>query len=202
MSVPQGYMQNSRGHLIPIEQVSDYDKLKDALVRDLFDDAESLHKVLKEFKVTALGDVVAFMELAFEKYGAKMGGKKGNIQLVSHDGRFRVQLAVAEFLTFDERLQAAKALVDECLTEWTEDARPEIRSLVNQAFEVDKAGNVSPAKVLPLLKLEIDDERWCQAMAAIRDSLTVQHSKKYIRFHRRSGPEDKWESILLDIAAV
>jgi Protein of unknown function (DUF3164). len=202
MSVPNGYMANSKGHLVPVEQVPAYDKARDDLVKEMVEEAEHLQAVLKEFKISALGDVVAFMELAFEKYGAKVGGRKGNIQLLSYDGSMRVQLAVAEFLSFDERLQAAKALVDECLTEWTEDARPEIRSLVNQAFEVDKEGNVSPAKVLPLLRLEINDERWHRAMDAIRDSLNVQYSKQYIRFHRRSGPDAKWQAIPLDIAAL
>jgi hypothetical protein len=196
------YMKNGKGHLVPTEQVSDYDKEKDRLVNDLVNEALSLQASLKEFKLSAIGDITALMELAYEKYEAKLGGPKGNVQILTYDGKFRVQLAVAEFLTFDERLQAAKALVDECLTEWTEDARPEIRALVNQAFEVDKKGNVSPAKVLPLLRLEIDDERWHRAMDAIRDSLTVQYSKKYIRFHQRSGPEDKWTSIPLDMAAI
>jgi Protein of unknown function (DUF3164). len=195
-------MVNGKGHLVPVEQVSDYDKAKDDLVRETIDEVESLQAVLKEFKTSILGDMAAFMELASEKYGAKMGGKKGNVQLLSFDGNLRVQLAVAEFLTFDERLQVAKSLVDECLNEWTEDSRPEVRTLVNMAFEVDKQGNVSPSKIQPLLKLEIHDEKWQRAMAAIRDSLTVQYSKQYIRFHRRSGPEGKWESIPLDIAAI
>lgn len=196
------HMVNGKGHLVPVEQVSDYDKAKDDLVSEIIDEVESLQAVLKEFKTSTLGNVAAFMELASEKYGATLGGKKGNVQLLSFDGNLRVQLAVAEFLTFDERLQVAKSLVDECLNEWTEDSRPEVRTLVNMAFEVDKQGNVSPSKIQPLLKLEIHDEKWQRAMNAIRDSLTVQYSKQYIRFHRRSGPEGKWESIPLDLAAL
>jgi hypothetical protein len=198
----EGYMQNAQGHLVPLEQVSAYDRTRDELVRDIVDGAKKVQAGIQEFKIEALGDVTAFLELAMEHYGAKGAGAKGNAQLLSFDGMRRVQVAVAEYLTFDERLQAAKALVDECLTEWTENARPEVRALVNQAFEVDKEGNVSPAKVLPLLKLEIRDARWQQAMQAIRDSLTVQYSKKYIRFYERSGPEEKWQAIALDIAAL
>lgn len=196
------HMVNGKGHLVPVEQVPEYDRTKDDLVHEIIDDVVSLQDVLIEFKASVLGNVAAFMELAAEKYGAKMGGKKGNVQLVSFDGKLRVQLAIAEFLTFDERLQVAKGLVDECLNEWTESSRPEVRALVNMAFEVDKQGNVSPSKIQPLLKLDIADEKWQRAMKAITDSLTVQYSKQYIRFHRRSGPEDKWESIPLDIAAL
>ncbi len=196
------HMVNGKGHLVPIEQVSEYDKAKDDLVREIMEEAESLQSILQEFKQTALSNVAAFMDLAAEQYGAKIGGKKGNVQLISFDGNIRVQLTVAEFLTFDERLQVAKSLVDECLNEWTEEARPEIKTLVNMAFEVDKQGNVSPSKIQPLLKLEIHDPKWQRAMKAIRDSLTVQYSKQYIRFHRRTGPEGRWEAIPLDIASL
>jgi hypothetical protein len=33
-------------------------------------------------------------------------------------------------IAFDERLQAAKSLIDECLADWTENARPEIRAII------------------------------------------------------------------------
>lgn len=202
------YMQNGRGHLVPVEQVTEYDQLKDSTVRELIARAEKLQSDIRDFKLAAMGDVTAFMQLALDKYRAKAGGVKGNVQLVSYDGTMRVQVAVAEFHVFDERLQAAKALVDECLHDWTEDARPEVRALVNQAFEVDKEGNVSPSRVLPLLKLEISDARWQEAMRAIKDSLTVYGSKQYIRFHRRevdpvtNQPTGKWKGLPLDIAAL
>lgn len=196
------HMTNAKGHLVPVEMVPEYDKERDTLVREIVDEVEALQDVLKEFKTSVLGNVSAWIELAYEKYGAKLGGKKGNVQLMSFDGSLRVQVAIQEYLTFDERLNAAKALVDECLVEWSESANPNLQSLVTQAFEVDRQGNVSPAKIMPLLKLEINDERWKRAMTAIRDSMTVQYSKKYIRFHRRSGADEKWVAIPLDIASL
>ncbi|OEU69173.1 MAG: hypothetical protein BA863_03540 [Desulfovibrio sp. S3730MH75] len=199
--VPDGFMKNSKGHLVPVEQVSDYDKVKDDLVRALISKAVPIQDTVKDFKDHALGDVYAFMELAFEKYGAKQRELK-NFRLKSFDGSLMVEVTVNDFLTFDEQLQAAKSLVDECLTSWTEDARPEIRSFVSQAFDVDKEGNVSPAKILPLMRLEINDDSWNRAMKAVKESLTIQYSKKYIRFKRRIGTEEKWESIILDIAKL
>lgn len=202
MSENQTHMTNGKGHLVPVEQVSDYDKVKDKLVRELFDDAVDLSKILAEFKRTTMDNLMAFIELAHEQYGAKVGGNKGNVQIVSFDGRLRVQLTVADCVAFDERLKVAKSLIDECLNSWTENARPEVRTLINKAFEVDKKGDVSPSKVLPLLQLEIKDERWLEAMTAIKDSLTVQYSKQYVRFHQRSGPDGKWEAIKLDLASA
>jgi extradiol dioxygenase family protein len=199
---PEGYMQNSSGHLVPVEHVSDYDKLKDQTVVKIIDSAIFMQKQLREFKTAVMADIYAMIEIAHEKYQAKHGGKKGNISLTSFDGHLKVVLNVSEFMTFDERLTVAKSLVDECLKEWTEGARPEIQTIVNAAFEVDNKGNISTTKVLSLLKLEFSDEKWKRAMKAIKESLTVQHSKKYVRFYRRIGLEDKWEAIPLDIAAL
>lgn len=201
-AVPEGYMEDARGRLIRLEQVSEYEKLKNDTVNDLIDRASKKHGELKNFKTGTMEDIYALMEVAAEKYGAKLGGKKGNVQLVSYDGRKKVQIAVNETLTFDERLQVAKQLVDECLIEWTEGSRSEIKTLVTAAFEVDKQGNISTSKVMSLLKLEINDERWKQAMTAVRDSLSVLCSKEYIRFYQRETQTAKWQAIPLDIAAL
>jgi hypothetical protein len=34
---------------------------------------------------------------------------------------------MADRIAFDERLQAAKSLIDQCLADWTEDARQELK---------------------------------------------------------------------------
>lgn len=202
MSIPEGYMEDSQGRLIRGEQVSEYDKLKDETVKDIMEKARSVQSNIKSFKASAMSDIYALMEVASEKYGAKLGGKKGNIQIVTYDGKEKVMVAVNETLTFDERLQVAKQLVDECLIEWTEGSRSEIKTLVTAAFEVDKQGNISTSKVMSLLKLEINDEKWQRAMTAVKDSLSILCSKKYVRFYERSGRDEKWTAIPLDIAAL
>ena len=117
------------------------------------------------------------------------------------DGRYKVLRAIAENLSFDERLQAAKALIEECLTEWTQGARPELRAIVNRAFETDKAGNLNTNAVLGLRRLDINDDRWHRAMQAIGESLQVVGSKSYIRLYERVGDSDKYALISLDVAA-
>ena len=108
------------------------------------------------FGSSSLGDgkdcsqygVKKLIEMSAEEYGAKIGGKKGNVSLLSFDGRYKIQRAVQESINFDERLQAARALIDECLTEWTEGARPEVVALVNDAFRTDTKGEIRTARVL------------------------------------------------------
>ena len=106
-----------------------------------------------------------------------------NVGLVSFDGRYKVLRAVQESLTFDERLHAAKALID-------------------NAFAVDKEGNISTGRILTLRRLEIKDAKWLQAMDALSDSIQVQCSTSYIRVYERIGDTDKYRQIPLDVAGV
>jgi len=196
------FMKDGKGRLVPMESVSDYDKLKDQTVEAMVDKALTMQQSIKDFKLSGFADVLAFMEIAFEKYEAQPGGEKGNVTISNYNDTKKVQIAVGRTISFDERLQVAKSLFDECMNNWTEDAKPELKTIVTQAFEVDKEGNASPARILPLLRFEFEDETWQRGLKALKDSLSVQYSKKYIRFYQRTGTEDKWESISLDIAKL
>ena len=59
-----------------------------------------------------------------------------------------IRLQIQDRLVFDERLHAAKTLIDECITSWSENSRDEIKVLVNDAFRVDKTGQINTARVL------------------------------------------------------
>ena len=201
-TVPDGFMRNAQGHLVPLELVKPVDQERDRLVRELVAIAKDLNERLVASKSRIFGDVAAFAELSAEQYGIKRGGAKGNITLHTFDGAFKLQLATAENVTFDERLQAAKTLVDECIKEWAQGSRPEIIVLVQQAFQTDKEGNVNVGRILGLRRLEITDPRWQAAMKAIGESVQVIGTKQYIRFYERVGDTDRYVSIPLDMVAV
>ena len=195
MTDQEKYMQDSLGRLVPIEMVSDIDKARDGLVRELIDKARTLRVKMKLFKSESMGDVASFVDLSAEQYGVKLGGHKGNVSLVSYDGKLKVQVAISEHLTFDERLQAAKKLIDECITEWASGSRDEIKVLINDAFQVDSEGRINTNRVLGLRRLNIQDEKWLRAMQAITDSLQVTGSKAYFRAYERQGIDGRWEPI-------
>ncbi|MDK4697962.1 DUF3164 family protein [Kingella negevensis] len=178
------YRQDARGNLIPIENIKEIDLDRDELVKEIFAAIETPMRDLEQARRNGIEDVRAFVELAAEKYGAKPS-KKGNVTLHSFDGSLRVTVAMSDVLTFDERLTAAKTLIDECLDEWTQDSRQELKTIVQQAFDVNKEGNISTAKVLGLRRLNIEHEKWQRAMTAIDDSIHTQTTREYIRIHRR-----------------
>lgn len=201
-TIPAGYRQDAQGRLWREEQIKPVDKLRDELVSRLVELARAQSAELAKFKATAFGEIDAFADLSASEYGAKLGGKKGNLSLLSFDGRYKIQKAVQESIAFDERLQAARALIDECLQEWTADARPELATLVKDAFQVDTKGEIRTGRVLALRRMNIKDERWLKAMDAISDALQVVGSKSYIRVYERVGDTDQYVPISLDIAGV
>ena len=199
---PAGYWRDGEGRLIPENMVKPIDRARDELVRELVGKAKAASAVLADFKAKAFGDIGAFVEMSGEQYGVKLGGVKGNVTLLSFDGRFKIVRQIQEHLVFDERLQAAKQLIDECIQTWTEGSSDEIKALINDAFQVNKEGKINTARVLGLKRLNINDEKWLRAMQAIADSVQVAGSKPYIRIYERVGDTDQYQPISLDVAAV
>jgi len=201
-AVPPGYWRDAEGRLIPESMVKPVDRARHELVEELVTEAKAVSGVLSKYKARAFNDIAAFVDMSVEQYGVKLGGQKGNVTLMSFDGRYKVVRQIAEHLVFDERLQAAKALIDECIQDWTEGARDEIRALINDAFQVNKEGKINTGRVLGLKRLNIQDEKWNRAMTAIADSVQVAGSKPYVRVYERVGETDRYEAIALDLAGA
>lgn len=200
--VQEGYWVDARGVMTPESLIKDIDRDREQLVGELVEMVIAASASLRELKLRAFGDIQAFIDLSAEKYGAVKGGKKGNITLYSFDGRYKIQRAMQDRIAFDERIQTAKSLIDDCLADWTEGARPEIKAIISEAFSTDKEGNINTGRVLALRRLEITDERWNNAMTLIGEAVQVIGSKSYIRVYERVGDSDEYRAIPLDIAGV
>lgn len=200
--VPKGYMKDAVGRLVLKEKVKEVDLLRDKLVKKWHKKSLLLNKQIRDFKAGVMSDVHEFLEISADKYGAKMGGNKGNVTLFSYDGSKKITRTFQEKIYFDERLQAAKALIDECIHRWSKGSNANIKVLVEHAFQADKEGNISHGRVLGLRRLKIDDMQWHKAMDAISDSIQVTGTKSYIRFHQRLNDDEKHQSIALDIAGA
>jgi hypothetical protein len=200
--IPDGYRKDASGRLIPETLIKPIDRTRDELVVELAEAAKNISGGLAKFKANVFSEIAAFQSLSAEQYGVSVGGRKGNVTLYSFDGAYKVQVAIAENMVFDERLQVAKHLIDECIIDWSQSSRPEIKVLVQDAFQTDKEGKINTGRVLALRRLDIKSEKWQQAMTAIGESLQVIGSKSYVRFYKRIGDSDKYAPIALDVAAV
>lgn len=198
---PEGYRQNANGDLVLIENIRAIDLLRDELVVSIAARAREKSGELSEFKTIVMDEVQAFVQESAARFKAKLGGTKGNLSLMSFDGRFKVVLANQDNIAFDERLQVAKGIIDKCIKKWSDGADANLMALVNDAFQVDKAGNVSIRRVLGLRKLDIEDKDWKRAMDAISESVQIVSSKSYLRVYERSE-KGEYMPISLDVAGV
>lgn len=199
---PEGFKINAQGHHVPVTKIKEVDLDRDELIDELFKEANDVRHAMIRFKQKAMSDVTAFVELVAEKYGAKLGGKKGNISLVSFDGRRQIRIQIAEHLHFDERVQVAKSIIDDCIHEWSIDSNDNIKALIEHAFKTNTDGQLNTGRILGLLRLEIDDPKWLEAMEALKDSIQVIGSSAYIRFYERPSPDAKFQNIPLDLSAL
>ncbi len=196
-----GFRTNNLGHLVPESQIKEIDKLRDEVVLDIVAKAKATQQAMAAFKSEAMAQVADFVDLSAEEFDVKYGGVKGNVTLVSFDGKYKIQRSIGEHRIFDERIQAAKAKIDECITRWSEGSSDQIKALVELAFRVNKQGHIDVNQVLSLRQLNIDDKDWIEAMDAIADSIKVAGKTPYLRIYERDS-NGGYKQIALDIAKL
>lgn len=201
-NIPEGYMRNATGHLVPTDKVRDQDKLRDEVTRRLALRALQISKELADYKRLALAEIEDLIQIAADRYEVTIGGKKGNVSLASYDGRYKIVRSIADRITFGEELEAAKTLINRCIDRWSEGANDNIRALVDRAFRTDTKGQIKTTAVLELLRLDIDDAEWRRAMEAIKDSIQTTGSAVYVRVYERVGESEQYRAISLDLASV
>lgn len=194
------YMPDAKGNLVPVEMIKPTEKLEDETVRKILGYATELSAQISRFKEHTFNDLGSFEALLAQEYNASKGGAKGNKTFMTFDGMQKVQVQVSDTIDFGAQLQIAKSLIDECLTEWSADSRPEIRAIVTRAFNTDKEGQINRAAIFMLLRLDIEDPRWQRAMAAIRDAMRVVGSKIYVRCYERPALDAEWKPVTIDLA--
>ncbi|HHT4028148.1 TPA: DUF3164 family protein [Enterobacter hormaechei] len=200
-NIPEGYRINAQGHLVPESQVKPLDKLRDEVVMNIIESARQQRQQLAAFKLNSMQQIADFIDLSAAEYGVEFGGAKGNVSLVSFDGRFKLLRAVGEHRIFDERIQAAKTLIDTCINQWSGGADEKIMALVDHAFRVNKQGKIDINQVLGLRQLNIDDERWNEAMDAVADAIQVTGTSQYLRLYERQV-DGTYKQLSLDLAKL
>jgi hypothetical protein len=194
-------MMDADGRLNRMASVRESDRLQDEVARSLALEGVVLHELLRAYKERALGAMSDLVSTVAKEYGVQMGGERGNLSLRSFDGQWKVQRIYRDVLSFGPTILAAKALIDECITRWSEGADNNIRILIDRAFRTDKKGDLRTGPVLELLRVKIEDAQWQAAMQALADAIEITGSAVYVRVYRRTSG-DQYVPVPIDLAMV
>lgn len=205
IQIPAGWVRNAAGNLVHESEISEQDKLRDRVVTDIAAIALRLNGELKALKEKALADIDDLITIAGEKYDMKLGGPKGNVSLLSFDGRFKLKRIHQDSIGYTEAMEVAKAKVFEFISRLGqtvhEDAHKHLFTLATRAFRPTKSGEISLSRVTDMMHAEIDDPDWKAAKQAVMDSLIVNGKAVYVQIQVR-GEGKKYSTVLLDIAGV
>lgn len=199
---PEGWVMDPKGRMVRESVVREEDRLEDQVVRTILAYGLDLAHQVQRFRRHSAADLAALHALLAERYTARRVGRRGNTSYVSQDGRLRVLVQSQDQITFGPEIQVARELIEGLITRWGEGVRPEVQALIAHAWPVDRPGQIHRESVLRLLRLDIDDEEWRAAQRAIRDSVRVTGSKRYLRLQYRPTTEHGWRSIPIDLAAT
>ena len=200
--VPKGYWRDAKGNLVHERNVKPVDQDMDEVVRRIHGFGAPLSEQMWRFRDYTMSDIAEFSARVVERYGGRLRGRKGNLQLTTFDGCLRVNLTHADRVAVGPEIVAAQALVEQCVEQWAERSNLKLRALVDQAFVAGTDGSVSVTNLLRLRRVEIEDELWHRAQDAIADALRPAGKAEYIRLYRRDHPGQEWTPVPLHLATV
>lgn len=180
------FCEDSHGNLIRESQIKEVDLLRDDLVNRIHARAMKLKEEMSEAKREAMADIDTFVDILAAQYDVKMGGNKGNLQLVSFDGKRKIVVSINDYFDFDEKITVAKDLIYSCIDRWSNGANNNLRAMVEKAFRINN-GKLEVKRVLELRTLKIDDDPdWDKAMRIITDAIVIRGTSRHLRIYSRN----------------
>lgn len=202
IEVPAGFRQNGKGHLVPEHMISEVEKLIDDQVKEIAAEWKELAARIAEFKTSTFGDIHAILGTINEQYSVKRGGEKGNVQLLSYDGKYKLLIAVNDVIELGPEVQACIEKLKECTSEWSEGAKPELKAVVEELLATNGKGTYSISKLLQIRRLKVPGNAdWALAMQALDAALRPINTKQYLRLCELQ-PNGSYTALPLDIAAL
>ena len=196
-------LRNRFGDDVPVSRIRPEHVLEHNTVVDLVGAAQALNALMKQAKNEAFQKLEAFMDtLRGQFHATKKPGTSGGYTLESFDQLSKVVVTSANTITFGPQLVVAREKINGCIAEWSQGANENIQALVDDAFKTTTDGKVRVDLVLGLRRLNIKDEAWQDAMAALDASIKVAGSRRYIRFYTRKTFEAPWEQVPLDLSSL
>jgi hypothetical protein len=200
---PAGFRVDEEGNFIRKEGIKQYELDRDSLVNELVLECAVIADELQALRHSLKTKIQSYVNDMFKEYDKKLGGKKGNVTLLSFDKKLKVERSIQQRETTNERILIAKNLVDECLKKWAKGANKNLQVVVQRHFKTDGKGsyNVKLLKQLLGYKMPSQDDDWDNAMLELACCIEQDQTAIYYRAYYRDE-SGNYNNIPLDIANV
>lgn len=193
--VPEGYVQNAKGWMMPAASVKEKDKVEDGFVDQYHRYAAAVGAACGHLRLSAFSESDALVEMIVKDAGGDGSTERRKVTLQNLRATRRIVIDRRDTVAFGPEVQAAKEKVWGCVRKWGEGANQNIVALATMAFEPNGNGDLSVSKVAVLWRLDCQEPEWQDAMAALKDALRPTGTATYLRFHERKDPDGKWNLV-------
>ncbi|MEZ5195080.1 MAG: DUF3164 family protein [Bacteroidales bacterium] len=191
--------KNHNGDVVPAAYVPKLDKEKERTAIAIHKQATDISKRLAEFKAKALKKCDAIFDQMMADNNVTTG-KKGNYSITSFDKEIKIEVNVSERIEFDDQIKIAQIKINEYLAEKTEGLDADIVQIINQAFKTRK-GQMDTKSVLGLFQLKISHKKWNEAMELIKQSISRNTSKRYMRIWKKDS-SGEYKAVELNFSSI
>ncbi len=197
-TIKERTLTDAQGREYPVRLLQSEIVRKDAVVKKTMDVVLKLHDRMVKDKQTLLGLIDEYLNNEARSYNLRW---KGNALLLTFDEKYRIEIRLRERIQFGIELQLAKQKIDECLKAWTEGSNENLKAIVNEAFQVDKRGQIARYRIINLRRFKIKDPVWEEAMALIDKAVYITSTKQYISFSVRDDAGE-YHKVMLNFSSV
>lgn len=181
-----------------------YLKTRDALAKELIQDANELSGLIEKFKEASWAKVKAFRSEMLEYGELRKGEGQQNYSFTNSDDTCKIDVSVQAKMQFDERAASAEVHLKNFLNSFVKKKDLPTYELVTSLLEKNgKTGQYDISNINRLYQLEdrFDNEDWKKAIRLFKESYRETGSSSYIRFYLRDA-KSKWKMIPLNIASI
>ena len=171
---------------------------REAAVSKAMERALKLHEHIIKEKHSIIKIVEDYLNDVAKKNNVEW---KGNALLLTFDEKYKIEIRYREKIQFGIELQLAKQKIDECIKAWSENSNDNLKAIINEAFQVDKRGQLARYRIFALRRYKIKDPVWKEAMELIDKAILVTSTKQYISFAVRDEAGN-YNRIVLNFSAL
>lgn len=187
-----------QGNEIPVKYIPAHKKQADKVAKKLLRESEALSAKLEAFKELAFNQVDGVVDMMFRERSLEKTGK-GNYTVYSFDKSIKIEISVNDVIDFDDHIQVAQAKINEFLEVKSQGADQDLVMLVNNAFKTTK-GRLDKSRIFSLFQLKIKHPIWLEAMDLIKESISVNNTKRYVSIYKRND-SGQYKQIQLNFSA-